>query len=617
MAQPRDVRKRMWRFRLNDSEILEVSTPPRATEKQVRRRGRWSLMVGTLVAALMVSAVAGAAVWTDQEDYAPGSVVTISGDNSNGAGYLPGETVVVNVSGPNGYAASCEAVADENGAWSCQVTLWDSDLAVGEYTYTATGQTSGVTETGTFTDAIQTQTTVTSSLNPSNVGDSVTFTATVKSASGTPPAFTGTVTQGKVKFGTGTNCAGGFGELQAAMDVDSNGQVTFTTSSLPAGTTTIRACYLGAGSGASALQVSDGTVVQTVNAPADTTPPVIAPNVSGTPGNDGWYVSDVTVSWTVTDPESAISSTSGCDTTTITTDTLGTTLTCTATSAGGTSSESVTIKRDATPPTISASVSPDRPSTGWWNIASGAPTVSFTCSDATSGIAACPDDYTFSEGEDQSYTGTAYDNAGNPASATVSDIDVDLTPPTLSWSNGPQDGDLYYFGFVPAAPSCTASDSLSGPDSCTVSGYGNTVGAYTMTATAYDKAGNSYQETRSYTVLAWTLYGFYQPVDMGNVFNVVKGGSTVPLKFEIFAGSTELTDTAYVKSFKQAKVACDGTAPTDEIEVTTTGGTSLRYDWVAGQFVQNWQTPKLPGQCYRVTLETQDGSSLVAYFKLK
>jgi hypothetical protein len=351
--------------------------------------------------------------------------------------------------------------------------------------------------------------------------------------------------------------------------------------------------------------------------PSDTTPPVITPSVSGTLGDNGWYVSDVTVSWAVTDPESAISSTSGCDTTMITIDTTETTLTCTATSAGGTSSRSVTIKRDATPPTISASVSPDRPSTGWWNLASGAPRVTYTCSDATSGIAVCPGDYTFGEGENQSHTGTAVDEAGNSATDGVSDIDVDLTPPTLSWSNGPQDGESYYFGFVPAAPTCTASDSLSGPDFCTVNGYGNTVGSHTMTATAYDVAGNSHEEERSYTVLAWTLYGFYRPVDMGGVVNVVKGGSTVPLKFEIFAGPMELTDTAYVKSFKQAKINCDGTMPTDEIEVTTTGGTSLRYDWVAGQFIQNWQTPKQPGACYRVTMETQDESTLVALFKLK
>jgi hypothetical protein len=115
-----------------------------------------------MAAALLVGAVApvSATVWTDQADYSPGSVVTISGDNSNGAGYVPGETVHVDVSGPNGYASSCDAVADESGAWSCQVTLWSSELAVGEYDYTATGQTSGVTESGSFTD--KTEVTITS-----------------------------------------------------------------------------------------------------------------------------------------------------------------------------------------------------------------------------------------------------------------------------------------------------------------------------------------------------------------------------------------------------------------------------------------------------------------------
>lgn len=88
------------------------------------------------------------------------------------------------------------------------------------------------------------------------------------------------------------------------------------------------------------------------SAPADTTPPVITPNITGTLGNNGWYVSDVMLSWTVVDNESAITSTSGCGPTTINTDTTGTMITCSATSAGGTSSESVTIKRDATPPTV-------------------------------------------------------------------------------------------------------------------------------------------------------------------------------------------------------------------------------------------------------------------------
>jgi hypothetical protein len=120
-------------------------------------------------------------------------------------------------------------------------------------------------------------------------------------------------------------------------------------------------------------------------------------------------------------------------------------------------------------------------------------------------------------------------------------------------------------------------------------------------------------------VLAWTLSGFYNPVDMNGVLNTVKGGSTVPLKFEIFAGPTELTSTSAIASFKTAKVDCGSVsgAPTDEIEVTSTGGTSLRYDTTGGQFIQNWQTPKTAGICYRAMMTTLDGSTLTAYFKMK
>jgi hypothetical protein len=110
-----------------------------------------------MAAALLFSSVAtvSAAVSTDQPDYSPGSVVTISGDNSNGAGYLPWETVDVAVSGPNEWTASCSGEAQEDGSWACQVTLSsDPDVAVGEYYYTATGQASGTTETGTFTDNV-------------------------------------------------------------------------------------------------------------------------------------------------------------------------------------------------------------------------------------------------------------------------------------------------------------------------------------------------------------------------------------------------------------------------------------------------------------------------------
>jgi hypothetical protein len=91
--------------------------------------------------------------------------------------------------------------------------------------------------------------------------------------------------------------------------------------------------------------------------PGDTTPPVITKVVTGTLGNNGWYTSNVGVDWSVSDAESAISSQSGCGDLSVTSDQQETTYTCTATSAGGTSTESVTIKRDATPP--ETTISPD------------------------------------------------------------------------------------------------------------------------------------------------------------------------------------------------------------------------------------------------------------------
>jgi hypothetical protein len=131
---------------------------------------KWYLTLFSLLVVLSMAITlvtpALAAVRTDQADYAPGSVVTISGDNSDNAGYVAGETVSVDVVGPNGYAASFEAVADANGAWFGTVTLADDVSAVGSYNYTATGQTSGVSENGAFTDKIDTTLTVANASGP-------------------------------------------------------------------------------------------------------------------------------------------------------------------------------------------------------------------------------------------------------------------------------------------------------------------------------------------------------------------------------------------------------------------------------------------------------------------
>jgi hypothetical protein len=66
----------------------------------------------------------------------------------------------------------------------------------------------------------------------------------------------------------------------------------------------------------------------------------------------------VTVSWNVADPGSPIEPPASCETAVIDADTAGTTLTCTARSLGGTNSVDVTVKRDATAPTLSCEPTP-------------------------------------------------------------------------------------------------------------------------------------------------------------------------------------------------------------------------------------------------------------------
>jgi hypothetical protein len=196
------------------------------------------------------------------------------------------------------------------------------------------------------------------------------------------------------------------------------------------------------------------------------------------------------------------------------------------------------------------------------------------------------------------------------------EIRRDVTAPSVSWHGDIADGVLFVFGALPEVPTCTAEDTTSGPAGCTVSGYSTAVGTHTLTATTADQAGNVRHETRGYTVAPWELRGFGTPVAMGEV-NSVKAGATVPLKFEVFAGSTELTSTSSVTGLSTTRIACDTSAPADEIDTAASGAAGLRYDDGAGQFVFNWRSPRTPGACYQVSVATEDGSTLTAAFLLR
>jgi hypothetical protein len=189
---------------------------------------------------------------------------------------------------------------------------------------------------------------------------------------------------------------------------------------------------LGLGVHTLTLTVDDGELTDTDTVQVtvvDPTPPVVTPVITGTLGLNGWYTSDVAVSWAVSDPESD-ATTSGCDPSSVTTDTASVSFSCSATSAGGTTTASTgALKRDATPPAITFA--------GAQATYGLADTVAISCNatDAVSGVAGttCADvngpAWQFGAGT-VTRTVTATDAAGNVGSATLS-FTVVVTPAGL------------------------------------------------------------------------------------------------------------------------------------------------------------------------------------------
>lgn len=232
----------------------------------------------------------------------------------------------------------------------------------------------------------------------------------------------------------------------------------------------------------------------------DKSSPTITHTQSPAANPSGWNNGDVTVHFICNDTVSGIESCTPDKT--FTTEGANQTVTGTARdNAGNTATDpSVSVSIDKAAPTITASRTPAANANGWNN---SDVTVSFGCTDNLSGIASCPDAVTLGHGASQSASGTAVDNAGNPATAGVSGVNVDKSDPTISGVVvGSPNEDGWFNGDVTVRWTC--SDALSGLPGATtakpcpladtvVTGEGSDLSA---TASVTDRAGN----TASFTV---------------------------------------------------------------------------------------------------------------------
>jgi hypothetical protein len=162
---------------------------------------------------------------------------------------------------------------------------------------------------------------------------------------------------------------------------------------------------------------------------------------------------------------------------------------------------SLVLRIDGVPPTITPTRVPTANADGWNNTAVD---VTFDCADVESGIAICAgNSHLEDETPGVSVTGNATDNAGNTAESTVGPIRIDRTAPDVSGVlpdpiGIDAAGARWYTGDVVVKWQC--ADGLSGialdagglttcPSPATVKGEGRGLGAGPVSVS--DKAGNS------------------------------------------------------------------------------------------------------------------------------
>jgi len=222
----------------------------------------------------------------------------------------------------------------------------------------------------------------------------------------------------------------------------------------------------------------------------DATGPVVTATPGRGPDSHGWYNHSLTVSFSGTDATSGLDSCVAPQTYAGPDDATASVSGSCLDRAGNTTVNVFSLEYDATGPVVTSTPGRAPDSNGWYNHAL---VVTFTGSDATSGVDSCvgPQTYSGPDDEHASVSGSCVDRAGNSTS-NVFGLSYDATGPvvTATPSRAPDSNGWYNHaltvGFsgtdaTSGLDSCVPPQSYSGPDSENAS----------VSGSCTDRAGNS------------------------------------------------------------------------------------------------------------------------------